>query len=123
MKFSNKTILAIKALKLINWNTVQCKLTSYQEMSKTFNCSVKYLQQVMKKLKDGGLQIVVKKGPTGGFKLNEAAYNISLLRILEAMGELPLAYENLNRKNLDDRIKMVLTQYTLADLSFYDIKK
>jgi Rrf2 family iron-sulfur cluster assembly transcriptional regulator len=57
-----------------------------EKIADTQNIKVKYLEQILKKLKDKNILVAVK-GPGGGYYIDRDAAEITIASIVEAVGE------------------------------------
>ncbi len=81
LEMSEATALGLHAMVQIARSE---NLVSAEVLSRDLNASQAHLSKVLKMLSDAGF-LISKRGPNGGYKLAQAASDISLLGIYEAL--------------------------------------
>lgn len=129
MKISTKGVYALEAMiDLASKDEKKC--VSIREIAESRNCSIKYLEQIFKLLKDANL-ILSTRGKTGGYQLAKPVNKISAKDIILAVeGKLDpvicLSQECPRSKacktqpiwkGIQDEIYAVLESKSLADLA------
>jgi Rrf2 family transcriptional regulator, cysteine metabolism repressor len=104
---------------------------SIREISERLNISDKVLEQVMSSLKNAGI-MASKRGPNGGYWMDEAGMDLSIMELFEKTGE-KMEVIPVERKEKKDLIDDVLTDISqkigksvtrsLENISIRDLRK
>jgi len=87
MRFSNKSVYALRALFDLAYHGGE-QPVQVKEISDREGIPTRYLEQIFQDLKRADL-VTSKRGPKGGYRLAEDPETISVLRVLDAIDELP----------------------------------
>lgn len=86
MKVSAKVRYGVKALKYIVENSQEDKLIRIKDISQEESISIRYLEQILFKLKNEGI-IEGKRGLSGGYKLIKEPKEITLYQLYRILDE------------------------------------
>jgi Rrf2 family transcriptional regulator, iron-sulfur cluster assembly transcription factor len=85
MMLTTKARYAVTAISYIAARTDKLPISA-EKISSGINIDVKYLEQILRKLKKSGL-LIATKGPGGGYLMAKSAEEITIYEVVMAVGE------------------------------------
>lgn len=101
MKFSRSTTYGLRALAnlLLAKADDASSVKSLKVVAQEENISLKYLEQLVAKLKRVGI-VNSTRGVNGGYYIDRKAEDVSLLEILESLGEKTIVFQCINKEGV-----------------------